>query len=279
MAAKIPCRIREGWPGMRLVVPPSREVEAVAELRAFLAENPPQPIELPDLRKPGFSWGELPGVIWSLSVVTVFLTLTGAQDSLGLFDLDWHGRGLGDTRLMASGQYWRAMTSLTLHADVGHLIGNICLGGTFLLLLAKEVGLGGAWMLAVGGGVLANLAKIPFNDPGYTFLGSSTAVFAALGALAGVRLARLGSALRWRRALPFAAGLMILAFLGVGDEEEARKIDLMGHFFGFGAGFLAGAAYAWWLLATETAGRRLSPWLGLAAVVMCAGAWFVALLT
>ncbi|WP_243367898.1 rhomboid family intramembrane serine protease [Fundidesulfovibrio soli] len=278
MAAGIPCRIRQGWPGMRLLVPPSREQEAVAELRAFTSENPPQPIELRDLRKPGFSWGELPGVIWSLSIVTVFLTLTGAQHSLGAFEVDWHGRGLGDTRLMAHGQLWRAVTSLFLHADIAHLIGNVGLGGTFLLLLAKEVGLGGAWWLAVAAGALANLAKIPFNDPGYTFLGASTAVFAALGALAGVRLVRLGRALRWRRALPFAAGLMILAFLGVGDEDEARKIDLMGHFFGFGTGFLLGAAYAWWLRATGNKDRRLSPWLGMAAVIMCAGAWFVALI-
>lgn len=277
-ARKVPHRVRQGWPGLRLLVPASRLEEAQAEVRAYLAENPPEPLVLPDLRRRASPWGELPGVLWSLAAVTAFLTMTGSHAAPWAFLADWRARGGGDTALMASGQWWRALTALTLHADVAHLVGNVCLGGTFLVLLARQTGLGAAWFLAVAGGALANLAKIPLQQPGYHFLGSSTAVFAALGALAGVRVVRLGSELTWKRALPFAAGLMILAFLGVGDEEEARRIDLAGHFMGFGAGFGLGFAFAWGELLANANGRRLSPWLGGAAAALVLMAWACALL-
>jgi len=277
-ARKVPHRIRQGWPGLRLLVPASRLEEARTEVRAFLAENPPLPPVIPDLRRKSSPWGELPGVLWSLSLVTAFLTMTGSRASLGAFLADWHGKGGGDTALMASGQAWRAVTALTLHADIAHLVGNVCLGGTFLVLLARQTGLGTAWFLALAGGALANLAKIPLQRPGYHFLGSSTAVFAALGALAGVRVVRLGRDLSWKRALPFAAGLMILAFLGVGNEEEARRIDLAGHFMGFGAGFVLGFACAWAEALTGKSGRPLSPWLGFAAAALVVMAWAFALL-
>ena len=278
LSRRVPHRVRQGWPGLRLLVPASRREEALEELTAYLLENPPESVVLPDFRAKPSSWGELPGVLWSLSVVTVFLTMTGSENTLGIFLKDWHLRGGGDTGLMASGELWRAVTALTLHADIAHLVGNVCLGGTFLLLLAGEVGLGSAWFLSLVGAVWANLAKIPLQSSGYRFLGSSTAVFAALGVLAGVRLIRLGRNLSWRRALPFAAGLMILAFLGVGTEEEAHKIDLAGHFMGFGAGFVLGLAYAGLERVAKRSGRPLSPWLGTAAAAIMVLAWAWALL-
>jgi membrane associated rhomboid family serine protease len=275
---RVPHRVRQGWPGLKLLVPPGREQEALDELRAFLLENPPSRVVLPDFRRPAFSWGELPGVLWSLSLVTLFLTATGAENGLGVFLVDWHAKGEGDTGLMAAGQWWRAVTSLTLHADIAHLMGNVCLGGTFLVLLATEVGLGAAWFLSLSGAVLANLAKVLLQGAGYRFLGASTMVFASVGVLAGVRLVRLQRNLRWRRILPFAAGLMILAFLGVGDQEDARRIDLAGHFMGFGSGFALGLAYAALERVTNKSGRPFSRWLGGAATAMCVLAWAWALL-
>ncbi|MBI4805256.1 MAG: rhomboid family intramembrane serine protease [Desulfovibrio sp.] len=278
LSRRVPHRVRQGWPGLRLLVPASRREEALGELQAYLKENPPEPVAIPDFRAKPSSWGELPGVLWSLSIVTVFLTMTGSENTLGIFLKDWHTRGSGDTGLMAAGELWRAVTALTLHADIAHLVGNVCLGGTFLLLLAGEIGLGSAWFLSLAGAVWANLVKIPLQASGYRFLGSSTAVFAALGVLAGVRLIRLGRNLSWRRALPFAAGLMILAFLGVGSEEEARRIDLAGHFMGFGAGFVLGLVYAGLERITKKNGRPLSPWLGTAAAMTVILAWAWALL-
>lgn len=274
-ARGVPHRLRRGPGGPRLLVPRSREREALRELRAYMAENPRTAAELEDLRPRAFSWGALPGVLWSLGVVTVFLTMTGAERSLGAFLLDWQGRGGGDTGLMASGQWWRAVTALTLHADVAHLMGNICLGGVFLLLLSGETGLGAAWFLTLVSGALGNVAKVWLQGPGHQFLGASTAVFGGLGVLAGVRLVRGGRGLSWRRALPVAAALMLLAFLGVGPEEESLRIDLTGHFLGFAVGCALGLAYA--ALRPEAPRGRLSPWLGATAAALVTWAWWLAL--
>ncbi|MFZ5426229.1 MAG: rhomboid family intramembrane serine protease [Thermodesulfobacteriota bacterium] len=281
-ARRIPHRIRQGWPGLKLLVPPGREGEALGELRAYLKENPLEPVHLPDFRPgPGEGqpiWKELPGVLVSLGLATAFMTMTGAENTLGAFMLNWHGHGAGDTGLMARGEWWRAVTALTLHADVAHLMGNVCLGGTFLVLLSRQIGLGWAWLLSLAGGIWANLAKAPLQGSGYLFVGSSTAVFSALGVLAGVRLSRLPRDLRWKRALPFAAGVMILAFLGVGTEEEVRKIDLAGHFMGFGAGFAFGLGYAALERLFNKSGRALSPWMGAAAALVVITSWAFALL-
>jgi len=277
MARGVPHRVRRTSLGFGLQVPPPHEEQALRELRAYSAENPSDVIELPDLRRPVFSWGELPGVAWSLGVVTILLTVTGSERVLDSLYVDWQSRGGGDTALMAAGQWWRAATALTLHADVAHLLGNVCLGGIFLLLLAEEAGLGTAWLLTLLAGVWGNMAKVALQGPGNTFLGASTAVFGALGALAGIRLLRSGRGMRWRRAMPFAAALMLLAFLGVGSEEESRRIDLAGHFLGFAAGCLFGAAWVLFERVMGKSGRALSPWLGAAAAALLLFAWACAL--
>ena len=262
--------------GFKLLVPPRHEEKALRELRAYFEENAGQ-VELPDLR-PSLLLRQVPGLCWSLGVVTVFLTLTGSEDSLGLFQVDWQALGAGRLGLMAKGQWWRALTALCLHADIAHLVGNVCLGAVFLLLLSAETGLGSAWFLALAGGAAANLAKVPLQGADYGFLGASTMVFAALGALAGVRLARLGSAWRWRRIAPFAAGLMLLAFLGIGDDKaETRTIDLAGHVMGFGAGLVLGLAYAGLEWLTGRSVKGLSRGLGLAAAFLFVLAWIFAL--
>ena len=271
-ARSVPHRIRRNAAsGLALLVPKRREDKALSELWAYFAENAERQA-LPDLR-PSLLLRELPGLVWSLAVVTVFLTVTGTENSLGAFQVSWRELGEGNTSLMASGQWWRALTALTLHADIGHLLGNVCLGGIFVLLLAAEAGLGNAWFLALAGGVAANAAKVPLGMVGYGFLGASTMVFAALGALAGARLVRLGRAFRWRRIAPFAAGLMLLAFLGVGDKDDLGTIDLAGHFMGFGAGLFLGLLYAGLEGLTGRSLRGLSPWLGSFAALLVVLAW------
>lgn len=277
LARGVPHRIRRTGRGFGLQVPPGHEETALSELRAYIAENPPDVIDLPDLRRPIFSWGELPGVLWSLGVVTILLTMTGSERVLDSVYVDWHGRGGGDTALMAAGQWWRAATALTLHADVAHLLGNVCLGGVFLLLLAEEAGLGAAWLLTLLAGVWGNMAKVALQGPGNHFLGASTAVFGTLGALAGMRLLKSGHGMRWRRAMPFAAALMLLAFLGVGSEEESVRIDLAGHFLGFVGGCLFGGAWAMAERVLGKNGRALSPWPGVAAAALIVFAWARAL--
>ena len=75
----------------------------------------------------------------------------------------------------------------------------------------------------------------------YRSIGASTAVFAALGLLAGhaaVRIARQTKA-RWRVIIrPLASALVVLGLFGAGGQN----IDVIAHATGFGAGLLLGGA-------------------------------------
>jgi membrane associated rhomboid family serine protease len=72
-------------------------------------------------------------------------------------------------------------------------------------------------------------------------LGSSTAVFGALGILTACQtldVARSTRAVRlWEIILPAGAGIALLAYLGTGDEHT----DVTAHLFGFLAGGCFGA--------------------------------------
>lgn len=146
-------------------------------------------------------------------------------------------------KFIVDGDWWRPFTALTLHADIGHLIGNIVSGVCFGLVVNWTFGSGLGWLMILLSGGLGNVLTAHFAGRGDTIisLGASTAVFAALGLLVGHALASNFSpnglpALRYRLA-PLAAGLILLFTLGVGDE----RTDVAAHFFGFLAGIGFGA--------------------------------------
>jgi rhomboid protease GluP len=145
--------------------------------------------------------------------------------------------------LIEHGEWWRPFTALFLHADFGHLLGNLSSGVIFATLAARMTGPLRGWVLILGCGTLGNVITSWINYPQpFLSLGASTAVFAALGILAGIGLAetlRERANLPWARiAAPILAGLVLLSWLGSGNGENT---DVMGHVFGFGSGLVAGA--------------------------------------
>lgn len=226
----------EGW---RLLVPRREADRAVAEIRAYLRENAALDDSAPRLPRP-VPVASVTRVMLVLGMAFVFLisdpVVFGRR-------IDFVRLGAGDTGAMLfAGQWWRAVTALCLHADLGHLLGNVCIGGLFMAFLCREAGVGTGFFLALAAGAAGNVAKAMIQGPGHHFLGASTAVFGALGVLGGLRGVTGMRGFTLRRAAPFAAGLMLLAMLGAGEEEGAGKIDLAGHFFGFAAGMLLGVS-------------------------------------
>jgi membrane associated rhomboid family serine protease len=74
--------------------------------------------------------------------------------------LDFVRLGAGDTGAMLfSGQWWRAITALTLHADVAHLAGNVVVGGLFMAFLCREAGVGAGFFLAWPPGARATASR------------------------------------------------------------------------------------------------------------------------
>jgi membrane associated rhomboid family serine protease len=149
------------------------------------------------------------------------------------------------TALVGRGEWWRPLTSLFLHADGAHLAGNLLGGLWFGTLAARLLGAWRAWALILVCGVLGNtLTSFVTWPEDFVSIGASTAVFGALGILAGLGFAsmlRIGRHLPIARtAAPVLAGVILLGLMGGGQAGDST--DVLGHLFGFGCGLLAGVA-------------------------------------
>jgi membrane associated rhomboid family serine protease len=155
--------------------------------------------------------------------------------------------GKAASAAIASGEWWRTFTALTLHGDFGHLAANMATGLLFGAFALLRFGTGVAWLLVVLSGALGNLLNALFyRSQPHISIGASTAVFGALGLIVAAefvaRFSQQHTRSRWQLIVPIGAGLGLLAFLGVGEEH--RQIDYMAHFWGFIAGLAIGACAA-----------------------------------
>jgi membrane associated rhomboid family serine protease len=126
----------------------------------------------------------------------------------------------------------------------------------------------------VGAGALANYAEIIIAPANHRAVGASTAVFAALGLIAGLawRQRLTLRERRWNALAPLIAGVCLLTLLGAGTEH----VDVLGHGLGFLAGLGFGWVYAW--AGTPPHHRRgLQIATGTGAVLLLIIAWALAL--
>lgn len=167
------------------------------------------------------------------------------------YGIDWSTLGRADAGLIRSGEWWRAVTALTLHTDLPHVAGNIVFGAAFGVILAQSIGVGLAWWAFLATGALGNLINAWFQAPTHLSMGASTAVFGALGTQAAFEWMRRHelSYRGWRRWAPLIMGVGLLGWLGTGgasiDDPGAldgtlQKVDVMAHVFGFAVGALGG---------------------------------------
>lgn len=264
------CRVAQSGAGRQVLAASTAAERARRELTLFERENaasptpPDQPEPLPDNARE---------TLLILSLLFVFYVLSSTPlPGLGLYPGDWRDAGAADAGLILSGQWWRVVTALTLHADPAHVLSNVVIGGVFAVMACKRLGLGLGWLAVVCSGALGNLANALAQSPSHLSVGFSTAVFGAAGLLAAGRPAPGGgrSPGRGSRWVPLAAGLALLALLGVGGE----RTDVGAHVFGFGAGLALGAATRLLLGA-----RPGAPWqaaCGLGAFGIVAAAWLAA---
>lgn len=144
--------------------------------------------------------------------------------------------------IVRQGEWWRAITALTLHADISHVVANIATGALFAAFILPSFGAGWTWTLILLSGAIGNLinAWTYRNEPHFS-IGASTAVFGALGILVACQTAetlRSGKHLRlWQMILPIGAGLALLGHLGAGEYPT----DVLAHLWGFIAGIGIGA--------------------------------------
>lgn len=250
------------------VLVPSRDFAAAKEeVTAWYAENARPRGGERSLRILGSGW---PGVVvWNAALVVIALLAT--RQTLGF---DWYLSGRADAGAIVSGQWWRTLTALTLHADLVHLLGNLVFGSCFGYYVGRYLGAGFGWLLILLGGVLGNAVNAFVQAPLHLSVGASTAVFAALGILTAWRWRRgFEPHTPWRiRFAPLYAGIALLAFTGTAGEST----DLGAHLFGFVAGLGLGSLAVG---VAERLGPRVQSGCGAVSVVCCVGAWIAALMS
>ncbi len=266
-AAQIPHQVLHDHGGSMIVVPAEHSALASEEIAIYDEANPPV---VPKPRKTVRYRNAMPGIAAYVLVVVSVAWLAG--DSA--FGENWFRAGRVDGVLVRAGEIWRSVTALTLHSGLGHLAGNLVFGALFGLFAGRILGSGVAWFAIIATGALGNLLNTLLLAPDHRSIGASTAVFAALGIVAGyVWRAKLMSQERWvYRNGPIVGGLALLMYTGTGDENT----DIGAHLFGFLCGFGGGVLLT---LARDRILEDRWQWLGgAAALALILAAWGIALL-
>ena len=254
--------------GIGLFVAAADAADARHELAAYEHENAPRRRTVRPAAAIHQGWPA------ALAYALLLLFFYGAARR-DLWGIDWLEAGAVQAGLMRAGEWWRAVTALTLHLDHGHLIGNLVAGMAIGTLAAQLLGPGLAWLAILLAGTLGNLLAAALRAPDHTAIGASTAVFAALGIVSAFTRQRrwLQRDLRLRQLAPLGAGVLLLAYLGFGGE----RTDVGAHVAGFAVGLAVGWVLARWYERVPRGPRAQWRYGGLAACTLLM-AWLVALL-
>lgn len=287
-ARHIPNRTRQSRDpagGHAVLVQPWFADRAVEEIRLYRAENAPGslPVRLADLRPVS----GLEPTIAAMGMLILFHLLTRrVYPGMGWFPQRWVDQGSANAARILDGEWWRAVTALTLHGDGAHVLGNAVIGGVFVWLVSRRMGAGLAWLLTMLAGVLGNLINSVVLGPPHDAIGFSTGSFGAAGILAGMApfaiaggLHGVGSGSLPRRIyglvrsalIPVGAGLGLLAMLGSGQDT-----DLGAHLFGFVVGVVLGLGAGGVVSRLGLPGKRVDAALYGVALALPVAAWLVA---
>lgn len=241
---------------------PHHAERAARELAEFDAENVAPPPR-PDVPR----WGATGAGVAAAWLLVASFGATSGSPSLAM-----HGSARAEKLL--GGEWWRAVTALTLHADLAHVLGNAAAAGVLLTAAAWRVGPGMAATLTLASGIAGNAITAWVYEARHDAIGASTGVFGTLGLVTAIALF---DARRFhvRRRAPWVlvgASFALLGFLGTGERS-----DVLAH----AAGWICGIVFGLGALAAAPA--PLAPrwqWALVAGTfAVISGAWMVAVRT
>lgn len=156
----IDCRLApqiEG--GLALMVPPEHAWRARFELARYAEENRQQ-------GRPALPLRPLAAGLEGVLVYCAVLFFLYGAPRRHAFSWDWWAAGTAQAGLITDGEWWRTVTALGLHADVGHLASNLFFGSVLGLLLAQALGSGFAWLaILLAGGLQCPGRAVAARDP------------------------------------------------------------------------------------------------------------------
>ena len=227
----------------KLCVEESAKERVAAALAAYEADERARPAtrEIESLRVP-----KIPVMVFLLAMAGFYRAQLGMTPA-------FFERGVADDAAILRGEWWRMFTALTLHGNTEHLVANLSLAVFVFAFVLWRFGVGCGLLGVVLGGALGNgLNVFAHVSHPHVSLGSSTALFAGLGLLAGAelfaRLAHRGSRTGWQILVPIGAGFAFLSLFGGGGAKadgstilDAGNVDVLAHLFGLVAGVALGA--------------------------------------
>lgn len=217
-----------------VVVPEESAALAQRHLREVAQEAaiPAPPPKLPKLHPRAWTGS----IIYAVAMMGIAYAA-----GVNLFGFDWLEAGALNGAIPHSHEWWRTVTALTLHADVGHLASNLLFGVILGYLASRSLGSGAAWAGILIGAMIGNSLDAIWMPEQQRSIGASTAVFAALGILSAYAWTlETATNLRWAKRLgPLIAGVILLGFLGAGGE----RTDVVAHITGFASGGVIGVLF------------------------------------
>lgn len=230
-ALRIPHRIEMDGDEWTVLVPDAEVRRGRAALRAHDEEGRREPDQAPAEAASGRTAWITALAAGALLFGFFFVTGPPAAGS------SWAARGAAVSRSMLNGEPWRAVTALTLHVDLVHVLGNAIATALLLPPIIRRLGPGIGLALVLLAGAAANLLGAWVQGPQHVAVGASTATFGALGILAALRLGSPSPAgrARGRRWIVPVASVLLLAMLGTGPGT-----DVIAHALGLVAGAALG---------------------------------------
>ena len=219
-------------------VPPSQRRPAIEAISLYLQENPGQPSHGRTL----IHLGQRTYSAWYVAAVLLLIHLLIAR---GGDQQQFIAQMGADAGKIMSGQIYRCITAMLLHADMSHLLGNLAGLVIFGGVTASLCGWGLGWLMVLTAGFTGNLATAWWYQHDHAAIGASTAVFAAVGicAVLNIKIRRWNRtdtfSRSWRRWMPLAGAVALLGLLGTSPHA-----DLVAHLLGFASGLILGSLAA-----------------------------------
>jgi membrane associated rhomboid family serine protease len=262
---QIPHEIIDDATSCALIVPAEYSARAANELRLYDEENPPRQ---PSPKIAVDHHNAVPGVFAYVIIICAVAWMAGAS----FLAQDWLAAGRIDGVLVRAGEWWRTVTALTLHSGLRHLVGNIVFGTMFGLFAGRLLGSGVAWLAILVTAASGNAFNTLLLESTHRAIGASTAVFAALGLVAGfVWRGKLMSQERWPyRIGPIVGGFALLMYTGTGDANT----DIGAHLMGFLCGLAGGVLLT--RLRSRLTDNRLQLGSAVLALLLVVSAWISA---
>ncbi len=232
-SAGISCKI-DGHPDeWTVLVPPEDVKKALEEIEKYFQENR----EIPDEDD---AWS---GIFnkFPVGVGAALGLLAGHVFMIHHGGISYFSEKYGaSAAAILDGEIYRTVTALMIHADSVHLAGNMAALALFFTVVCSVQGFGIGLFCLLASGALGNYFTAMLYGASHLSIGSSTAVFGAVGILISHQtfVSFRSAEQRFRAWLPLGGGLCLLGLF-----SEGAHTDILAHLFGLISGVAVGCFF------------------------------------